>query len=67
LVGSSGKVIKPVTIYGLPTRFYNRHMPGGQSAFGSVAFIIDQRETNLIFYYSDETENVVYLETDEDN
>lgn len=64
LIGSSGIVRRPKNVVGLPFMMPNRHIFGGTTAYGYVAFIVDQTEEDLVFYYERQNEGIIYLATE---
>ncbi|MFN2145145.1 MAG: SUMF1/EgtB/PvdO family nonheme iron enzyme [Anaerolineales bacterium] len=62
LTGSSGEIRKPEKVDSLQYLIlYNRHMPGGESTFGYMVFLVDQGEQDLLLYFQSDSEDTVYL------
>ncbi len=65
LTGSSGEIRKPQELDSFQYLILmNRHMPGGESTFGYMVFLVDQGEEDLVLYYESETGDTVYLAVD---
>lgn len=61
LTSSSGIIRKPIDVPGLPYILTNRHMPGGNSISGYLAFIVNKDETDLVLYFKSETGETIFL------
>ena len=64
LIGSVGIERRPQTLVGIHFMLWNRHLFGGTAGLGYVAFIVDQNEEDLVFYYESDSEGTVYLSTE---
>jgi hypothetical protein len=64
LIGSSGIERRPKHIIGEPFLLPNRHIFGGDTAYGYVAFVVDQDETDLVFFFESDSKETVYLATE---
>lgn len=61
LIGSSGIERRPIDIIDYPVILWNRHLIGGAPGFGFVAFMVDQDEHDLVFYYLSGGDEISYL------
>lgn len=64
LVGSTGIERRSLNLVDIPFMLPNRHIKGGSTAYGYVAFMVDQNEEELVFYYEAGSDETVYLSTE---
>lgn len=64
LIGSNGIERRPISISNIHYLFRNRHIAGGDTALGWAAFIVDQNEDDLVYYYETELDGTIYLSTE---
>ena len=64
LIGANGVEYRPQNVLNHPFMMPNRHIQGGTTAYGYVAFIVAHSEEALIFSYQPDAEGRVYLATE---
>ena len=65
LIGSAGIERRAhQNLQGIFRFFESWHLKGGSTAYGYAAFIVDQNEEDLVFYYESDSEGTVYLSTE---
>jgi hypothetical protein len=64
LIGSNGIERRSISIPEIHYLFRCRHIRGGDTALGWVAFVVDKNEDELVFYYETELDGTIYLSTD---